>query len=310
MHLFETGFFAELPAWHGLGEVTDTALTSTEALKVSGLDWRVLQLPIFVDEREVPNYKANVRDSDDSVLGIVSDRYQPIQNHEGFQVADTLAGQGEILYEAAGSLRNGRTVWMLARTPETTRILEDEVHQYFLFTNAHDGTKAAEALSTPIRVVCANTLAFALGQAKRKVKIRHTGNVRSKFEDAARLLNRSNRFIEAMREEAETLSRISVSEDCWHGLVETLIPFPPEATKRARNSRTEQRADLSSRLYDEDLENFRWTGWGALQAVSNYVTHRQPGRKTDTWAESRLEEVLGKGSAMLETAHRRIRLLV
>ena len=53
------------------------APTSADALRLAGLDWKVVQEPVYTGNQEpIKGYKANVRSSDRKVLGVVSDRYR------------------------------------------------------------------------------------------------------------------------------------------------------------------------------------------------------------------------------------------
>ena len=114
----ESMFYVRETPWHGLGTRVMEAPASKEALQLAGLDWKVLQEPIFTDTKEeIVGYKANVRDSDRRVLGVVTDRYKVIQNEEAFAFTDALLGEG-VRYETAGSLQDGKKVWMLARLPQ------------------------------------------------------------------------------------------------------------------------------------------------------------------------------------------------
>ena len=113
----ETMFSVREKPWHGLGRIVAEAPTSKEALKLAGLDWKVVQEPIYTElHRVVEGYKANVRDSDRKVLGVVSDRYKVVQNADAFSFTDELLGKG-VRYETAGSLQEGKKVWLLARLP-------------------------------------------------------------------------------------------------------------------------------------------------------------------------------------------------
>lgn len=130
-------------------------------------DWNVIQKNIVTaDGTAIDGFKANVRDNDDSVLGIVTDRYKLVQNSEAFAFTDALLGES-VRYETAGSLQNGRRTWMLARLPHQYIISGDEITPYLVFMNSHDGTGAIKVAMTPIRVVCQNTLNMALANAKR-----------------------------------------------------------------------------------------------------------------------------------------------
>ena len=88
----ETMFYTRVAPWHGLGVRVESALSSQEALQASGLDWNVIQRPIMTDAYEpIPGYRANVRDTDNKVLGVVSDRYRVVQNAEAFAFTDVCA---------------------------------------------------------------------------------------------------------------------------------------------------------------------------------------------------------------------------
>lgn len=137
----ETMMYVREKPWHGLGTMVQEAPTSADALKLAGLDWTVERTPIYdVNGKVIPNWGANMRSSDHSVLGIVGNQYTILNNAEAFAFTDALVGEG-VTYETAGSLRSGRQVWLLARMPET-QILGDKVEPYICFTNTHDGTGA------------------------------------------------------------------------------------------------------------------------------------------------------------------------
>ena len=99
----------------------------------------------------VPGFRANLRETDNQVLGVVSDRYKVVQNEEAFAFTDELLGEG-VTYETAGSLQNGRRTWILAKLPTRYIISGDEITPYLVFMNSHDGSGAIKAAMTPIRV--------------------------------------------------------------------------------------------------------------------------------------------------------------
>ena len=173
----ETMFSVRETPWHGLGRIVMDAPASREALELAGLDWQVESRNIYSGTGSmIPGYRANVRSTDDAVLGVVSDRYRIVQNEEAFQFTDDLLGEG-VTYETAGSLQGGKKVWMLARLPRKYLIAGDQIVPYLVIFNSHDGSSGVKVAMTPIRVVCQNTLNLALNTAKRSWTARHTENV-------------------------------------------------------------------------------------------------------------------------------------
>ena len=116
--LVETMFSVREKPWHGLGTIVSEAPDSQKALELAGLDWNVIQKDIITSDGSsvIPGFKANVRDTDNSVLGIVTDRYKVVQNSEAFAFTDELLGEG-VRYETAGSLQDGRPHLASGTTP-------------------------------------------------------------------------------------------------------------------------------------------------------------------------------------------------
>ena len=113
----ETMFYTREKPWHGLGTRVEDAPGSREALELAGLDWQVIQRPIATtDGQAISGFKANIRNTDSRVLGVVTDRYKVVQNEDAFAFTDQLLGEG-VTYETAGSLQNGRRTWLLPNCP-------------------------------------------------------------------------------------------------------------------------------------------------------------------------------------------------
>lgn len=143
----ETMFFTRVTPWHGLGTRVEEAPGSKEALVLAGLDWKVVQKPIVTEDGlPVNGFKANIRDRDSQVLGVVTNRYKVVQNEDAFAFTDKLLGEG-VTYETAGSLQDGRRTWILAKLPQRYIISGDEITPYLVFMNSHDGTGAIKVLS-------------------------------------------------------------------------------------------------------------------------------------------------------------------
>ena len=146
----ETMFYTRQKPWHRLGTRVEEAPGSKEALTLAGLDWKVVQKPIQTEEGQpILGFKANIRDLDGQILGVVTDRYKVVQNEDAFAFTDALLGEG-VTYETAGSLQKGRRTWILAKLPQRYIISGDEITPYLVFMNSHDGTGAIKAAMTPI----------------------------------------------------------------------------------------------------------------------------------------------------------------
>lgn len=283
--------------WHGLGTAVKEACNSVDAIKFSGLDWEVKQKSIFVDKKKVDGYFANVRTSDDSVLGIVGNRYKIIQNKEAFDFTDSLLDEG-VVYETAGSLRDGKTIWLLAKMPET-KILGDKFDPYICFTNNHDGFGSIKAFMTPIRVVCNNTLNLALNNTKTSWRATHSGNLSSKIDEARHTLRLANDYMSTIASEADTLAVEKFSDREYQNALNVMFPVPKNATERKVTNLEDEKATVTYCMMAPDLANFKGTKWQFLQAVADYTTHHQNKKASD---ENRWGNIMS-GASLLNLAY-------
>ena len=220
----------------------------------------------------------------------MGNRYTIVQNEDAFSFTDSLVSDGEVTYETAGSLRGGRQIWLLARMPQT-QILGDEVDPYLCFTNTHDGTGAIRVCMTPVRVVCNNTLNFALKNAKRHWSARHTGSIQAKLAEARSTLGLAQKYMEALVEEAERLVELTIADSEIEAIFDKLYK-QEEATKQQERRFGEMKDDFFARLNAPDVKPFRGTRYGAMMAMTDFADHREPARRTSNYAENQFARII------------------
>ena len=286
--------------WHNLGIIVEEAPSSEEAIRLAGLNWEVQQQPIYLaDGTEIKGNYANVRSSDGKALGIVGDRYKIVQNTDAFAFTDALLGEG-VKYETAGSLKDGKVIWLLAKMPETIEILGDKVDPYMVFTNTHDGSGAVRVCMTPVRVVCNNTLNAAIRGARRVWSARHTGSVTNKLDDARETLQFANQYLEATKQTFEDLYKVKLNEFSLYKTINDIIPITEDMTDRQKVNQKAIRDDILLR-YNEapDLKVLDQTGARLVQAVADTTSHMEPFRQTANFKENRFKKTLD-GNILLD----------
>lgn len=302
----ETMFYVREKPWHGLGTSIEEAPESKEALRLAGLDWKVKQVPIFTDSNTLINgYKANIRDTDGKVLGVVTDRYKVIQNDEAFAFTDELLGQG-VRYETAGSLQEGKRIWLLARMPREYIISGERISPYLVFSNTHDGSGAVRVAITPIRVVCNNTLNLALSTAKRSFSMIHTGDIKGKIQEAKDTLFMAEKYMDNLSVEIENLRTKKITDEQIENYIKILLPLPDETTDLQEKNILKLRTDLRSRYYDApDLRNVGNNAYRWINAVSDFATHMPPLRRTANYKENLFSKTID-GNPLIDRAYQLI----
>jgi phage/plasmid-like protein (TIGR03299 family) len=294
--------------WHRLGTVLETAPVDVDdALEKSGLGWKVTQgdltvsyespvsdSPLALPFNVVPakGWKANVREDTGDVLGIVTSDYSVVDNHEAFAWLEALLGE-QLEWETAGSLHAGKRVWVLAKIPEGVEVGGDAIERYIYCANSHDGSMAVTAAATNVRVVCANTLNWALrsNDAQRTYKFRHTGNMTAKLDEARQVMEVARNWDKAFAELGNELARTPLSLDQFDVKVITPLLGLDDETLEERPQALRNREEARESLVDifrghgpdgDTTGNSPGSKWTAANAVAEYADYgRRVTKKTN-----------------------------
>ncbi len=287
--------------WHRLGTPSTRLLRVPEAMRAGGIEWEVRLSRAFDDQgRDVPQCRFVKRVTDGRVLGVVGTKYRPCQNATLGKLADELLQQGALI-ETCGSLFQGERIWFLARLPEVYHLAGDPTEVYLLLSNYHNGAGGIEVHVVPIRVVCNNTLNLALRNRRRSWKCKHTGDVLAKVDEARRSLGLLRDYMAELANKAEVLRAIRLAPDDWSDLVTRLLPLPEDEKESSVELQKRRQAELRQRMMVPDLKEHRWTAWGAINAVADWVDHTVPTVKRGQWRDTQFAKIVD-GHPLLDRA--------
>lgn len=335
---------AKRSAWHREGTVLPDHPTLEQAMELGGLDWPVEKVPHFIEvplelpdsrtfyERKdswgfarvgEPRYLLQSQDSWTvvrrdrwTILGSVGKDWQPLQNREAFGVLEPLLDDGLAVIETAGSIREGRQVWMLVRFDHeaimkqsvknsqyshSLALMEaqaEEILPYGLFTGDHTGNARARVKETGIVVVCANTYDMASGRFGEgcSVEITHSGDVAANYRTAAQLLLSSIalRYLNLCETKEILDAEIPLSPMAFNRIcLDRAAPIRHLEAKISRKEakwQTEKALEKAnarrleiSRLWDQgEGQTGSHSAWEALQAVTQWADHDPEATRTSS----------------------------
>jgi len=311
-------FTAGAPPWHGLGRNVQEAQSSQQAIQLAGLDWLVEQWPISAIAPDgwgtvvAKDFVANVRSDTRSVLGVVGRKYQPFQNHEAFEFADAIVGEGLARYETAGSLRGGKRVWMLLKLPDELKAgRQDLIQPFLLVYNTFDASSCLRALLTAVRVVCQNTLNLALSGTKGEgVTIRHRGDLQNRVNEARQTLGLVKKRLRGFGHEIDLFRSLPMTNGRLHRYFDGLLPASGEgASERERDNRLKALDTLHANFANDTntLNGMRGSLWAALNAATEFADHQRRfrGNSEVSRAEGRLDSIwFGSSNDFKQSAYR------
>ena len=273
------------PAWHGLGTVFTEEKTTAEMLEAANLNnWNVrledMPIPAHLTSDKAYQYVLRTNPTDNTqtdVLGVVGERYVPLQNEDLFSFGDNILDGGG-RWETAGSLKGGRVVFgSLALERETVLDptgVADKVKTYLLINTSHDGSIAIQASITPVRVVCANTLNLALGGKKKRnglkqtFKIRHTQTANGKVQIARETLGLANAYMDEFDIMAKAMFEKEVNAKQFNDIILAAYPKPEKDSKGSLTIWVNNNAATTEIYTGEFNGMIAGNAWGAFNALT------------------------------------------
>lgn len=286
----EQMMFVGATPWHGLGNKVEADIGIEDAIVSAGLDWEVGLKDLQTVDGVPVNHRATYRKTDGSILGVVGPRYTPLQNRDSFDWFQPFLDAGECALHTAGSLHSGQKVWVLAQLNRNNSeiVSGDEVSKFILLSNSHDGTTAIRVGYTPIRVVCANTLAWAHSNTNSQlIRIRHTRSSKSNLENVRDIMDNINAGFEATAEQFRFLASKDFNQADIRRYVKVMLgiegTIDGDIKTRTRNIMDEILALVEGPK--QSATNVRGTWWAAYNGYNEYLNYNK-GRTEDNRLDS------------------------
>lgn len=274
----DTMFSERTVPWMKLGGLTSEPKTATEAAKLGGIDFTVEKRPIWYGDTDelatsTPIHRmdkrvAIVRTDTNECLGVMSRNYPVFQYAEAFEFMDTVGPS----YVAAGALNDGAQGFMVVRPSDEIRVLDEDPHDvYVVLRTSHDGSRAVEVSVMSLRLRCMNqlTLKSFSNDAKYRWSVSHTSNMRDKLADAQTTLKRYRKYADRFEDVARSLIKIKIKQPQAEDLLKVVLPDRPR--------RDDTISSITQLWHNAPSVGFDWTGWGLVNAVSEYFDWQRAG---------------------------------
>lgn len=277
-----------------------------EALGDVGLAWEVRSRPIFVDSGNInapyihtDKFVANVRADNNQILGVVSDKYEVIQNKQAFSFLDYMIPEG--LEIVCGGVIHGKKVYLVCKL-QSFGEGSDTVDLFVIFTNTHDGKGSVRACITPLRISCQNAINLAFNNSYRSWSISHVGDIQGKLHTAEQTMLMISDYVKVFQKKSQELMDRNLTNSEVGEILAKLFPLADNASAQKENVVNERRETVKNILHNApDLQ--RGTAWDFINAVSDYTTHYVPSYDVPLFRTSNLNKVI-KGHPLIDAAYK------
>lgn len=277
----------------------------------------------------IENSFATYRTDTCQPLGLVKSKYNIVQNRDAFNFFDDAIGPDKAIWDTAGCFDNGRRIFVSAKLPKTTIVNgKDNIENYLVFTNSHDGSTSVNILFTSIRIVCQNCLPGAIKNGKGNnafIGLRHTQSVHDNINAAIDILGIAIHQAEQMEIEYNKLALKKMNDlqvmDYIAGVhlnaeEYSKVKLEPNGIPMlfARDNRTAENAGISTRkinmltqtmnyyMSGEGQPEYRGTAWGAFNSITGYysnIANLTGAKRMDSMLYGNAGDVMGRALAMV-----------
>jgi phage/plasmid-like protein (TIGR03299 family) len=293
---------ARQDAWHYLGTVLPDTFTAEDAMKhgqLAGWMLRKVAINAQISEKKqliIPKQYAVVRNNpviagQVDVMGVVGEKYTIMQNESLAHLLNLLVDESGAHFETAGAIDGGRKVFITMKLPGNIKVGGvDRVDMYIAVMTSHDGSTSTIFMVTPIRVVCENTLNFALQSSSNLYRVRHTvGADKIMIQQARDALDFTFDYLEGFQEQAERLINTTLTQNMFEEIISREFGAPEDAPN-STITRTENKLDQMAQLFADahTQEGIRNTAWAGLNAMTEWYDHFSPIRGVGESSEEAL----------------------
>jgi len=275
------------PTWHNLDIRLDDYPTREEAEKLVH-DYTVEREPVYRrDPRTgefymVEDLEFNIHSKSNEALSVVPRERPEVQPYEAWDLVELVQKNGKnIKVETAGTLRNGRDIWILIRLDEPVVINGDPngtTLPFFCLQNSYVPGAAFRGQATNVRVVCWNTsrasdmIADALGV---NFSFRHSGTLLERVEEIRAALEGWRNSIDEWKLAKEFMATQKVTVDQTNWFIEHFIPEPHGSltTERVKRNIEDDRTDLLIEYLSDMNRGIQGTALGLFEAASSWNEH-------------------------------------
>ena len=197
-------------------------------------------------------------------------------------------------------------MFITAKLPITTKVGDDPIDNYLVFSTSHDGSSSIDILFTPVRVFCLNCLSAGIKESSAHIRIKHTKTAKERLDFGADMLRTALLYAENAQMFYESLLTVKMTDEQVRDYITRLTLSPAEYANvisesadytirklfdrdyltLERTGITTRKANILNNLFDYykngvAQEHIIGTAWGAYNAITGYYSNvkEQDGEK-------------------------------
>ena len=278
-----------------------------EILTTYGLDFRIEKLPMVAQR---PSLSLNdsgelINDTElietdmfgllntksGNIINTVKKGYTVSQNDEVVElVLRGMDGFGDLSVQKAGSLNDGRRVFIQLGIDGFANVGDDKVKRYVTIIDSNDGSSGLSVGIGDFTMSCSNQFFYFYknGQAK----MRHTASLETRIKEIPNLIGLALGESMAMTETYRKFTTVGVTNNDTHNLVEAIMGVSKKSSVKDLSEASVRTTNAMEKLYEMIRVEVAQKGnnvWGLHSGVTRFTTHEKSAPRREN---GRLESVM------------------
>ncbi len=216
-------------------------------------------------------------------IGVVGERYTPIQNRDAFSPLHFLQSEGFIeAYEQAGVLGHGQRCFVIARLNKDINLI-DEHHGRIMFSTSHDGSGAFQVRALAERVWCSNQIPNLDRISQRVLSIRHTSSADYQLRMVKQAVLHEMDWLDEYTQWYDKMLNTEVDLPRTSAYVNQIAPRrdPKMVAERERLNDERRQDKILARINGQYNANIAGTVAALFQGAVEYSDYDARGRNAD-----------------------------
>lgn len=249
-----------------------------EILVSNGLDFNITKVPLvalLADKTIKTDYFGLLNEKNGKIIHSVKDGYTVSQNKEIVEmVLMGMEGFGELSVSKAGSLNDGRKVFIQLAIDGYSKVGNDSIKKYVTIIDSNDGSTSLSVGIGNLTMSCQNQ--FWKFYRNGQMKAKHTYTIQEKIKELPYLiklaLSKNLRMIEIFNKFEST----PVTRELANEMVKELLGFDRIMVESESKEISTRSKNIMNSLYnaiDIEMNNKGENLWGLFSGVTRWTTH-------------------------------------
>lgn len=275
-------------------------MTTEQILVENGLDFTISKRPLFDADANPSGYFGLYNDGLNKCINTVKEGYHISQNQEIVEMV--MQGikpfGGELSVSKAGSMNEGRKVYLQLGIEGNSKINGDTIKRYVTVIDSNDGSTSLSIGIGDLTMSCQNQ--FFKFYKQGEAKFRHSASLEHRIKEIPSLIETALARSLKQMELYEVFASTDITRDLAHSMVKYLLGFDKEITSvrdlSEKSTRSINKMEALYNCIEGEINDKGLNLWGLHSGVTKFTTHELSAPKR---TNGKLETImLGSGYNM------------